>query len=159
MALARPAASCCGPVPSTSALNLRKSRPWAALPTYWERTDKAETICLASTSPASRVGSRNTQRGSAMTRRATARRIDDREAAGAINFDAALDAYCADRGDPEELLAAATLVVGSTIALGPERADAIADLTGTDYELADYDDAGRAIRRWFAQCFEPGARH
>ena len=91
-----------------------------------------------------------------MTRTASSR--DDRETSGAINFDTALDAYL-DGGDPEELLCAATLVVGTTIALGPERADAIADLTGTDYELADYDDAGRAIRRWFAQCFEPGARH
>jgi hypothetical protein len=43
-----------------------------------------------------------------VTRR-TARRIDDREAAGAIDFDAALEAYLYD-GDPEDLLRAAGLV-------------------------------------------------
>ena len=90
--------------------------------------------------------------------RTTTRRRDDRETSGAINFDAALEAYL-DGGDAEELLEAAGLVLGSTIALAPERADAIADLTGTPYVLADYDDAGRAIRRWFAMTEEDGARH
>jgi hypothetical protein len=83
-----------------------------------------------------------------MSRRTTARRIDDREAAGAIDFDAALEAYLYD-GDPEDLLRAAGLVIGSTIPLEPEHAEAIAKLTGTTLELVDYDDAGRAIRRWF----------
>ena len=61
--------------------------------------------------------------------------------------------------DPEELLRAAGLVVGSTIPLDPERAEYIAELTGTSHEIVDYDDAGRAIRRWFAAIWEPGARH
>ena len=93
-----------------------------------------------------------------MSRRA-ARRIDDREAAGAIDFDAALEAFRYDGVDPEELLRAAGLVVGSTIPLDPELAEYIANLTGTTDELEDYDDAGRAIRRWFAMTEEEGARH
>jgi hypothetical protein len=88
-----------------------------------------------------------------MSRRSAARRIDDREAAGAIDFDAALEAYL-DGGDPEDLLRAAGLVIGSTIPLEPEHAEAIAKLTGTTCELADYDDAGRAIRRWFGMMEE-----
>ncbi len=90
--------------------------------------------------------------------RSAARRRDDRELDGAINFDAVLEAYL-QGGDPEDLLCAAGLVVGSTIALDPKMAEIVADLTGTAYELADYDDAARAVRRWFATCAEPGARH
>ena len=49
-------------------------------------------------------------------------------------------------------------MVGSTIPLDPKVAELVADLTGTSYDvLADYDDAGRAIRRWFATMWEPGA--
>jgi hypothetical protein len=92
-----------------------------------------------------------------MTRRAV-RRIIDREISGALDFDAALQAYL-DGGDPEDLLRAAGMVIGSTIPLDPEHAEAIAELTGTTCELLDYDDAGRAVRRWFAQMAEPGARH
>jgi hypothetical protein len=90
--------------------------------------------------------------------RTAARRRDDRELDGAIDFDAALEAYL-QGGDPEELIRAAGMVVGSTIALDPEIAEIVADLTGTAYELADYDDAARAVRRWFATGAEPGARH
>jgi hypothetical protein len=43
--------------------------------------------------------------------------------------------------------------------IGPQHAKAIAELTGTDCELVDYDDAGRAVRRWFALMDEDGARH
>jgi hypothetical protein len=40
------------------------------------------------------------------------------------------------------------------------RAFIIAEVTGTCCEtLQDYDDAGRAMRRWFALTVEPGARH
>jgi hypothetical protein len=88
-----------------------------------------------------------------MTRRARARRVDDREAQGALNFDAALEAYL-DGGDGEDLLRAAGLVIGSTIPLEPEHAEGIAMLTGTTCEIVDYDDAGRAIRRWFAMMDE-----
>jgi hypothetical protein len=91
--------------------------------------------------------------------RSAARRQDDREISGAVDFDAALEAYLTDGGDPEDLLCAAALVAGSTIPLNPERAETIADLTGTSDELEDYDDAGRAIRRWFAAMWEPGPRH
>ena len=48
-------------------------------------------------------------------------------------------------------------MAGSTIPLDPERAETIANLTGTTDELEDYDDAGRAIRHWFATTEEDGA--
>ena len=86
------------------------------------------------------------------------RRSDDRETSGTIDFDAALQAYF-ETGDAEELLRASALVLGSSIPLDEAHADTIAALTGTDCELVDYDDAGRAIRRWFALMGEPGARH
>jgi hypothetical protein len=91
--------------------------------------------------------------------RTAARRIDNRETAGAIDFDAALDAFRYEGVDPEELLRAAELVVGSTIPLDPEHAEYIGELTGTTCEIVDYDDAARAIRRWFALLEESGARH
>jgi hypothetical protein len=50
-------------------------------------------------------------------------------------------------------------VLGSDIPLDEDRAEAIGVLTGCPYMLADYDDAGRAVRRWFATMAEPGARH
>jgi len=92
-----------------------------------------------------------------MTRRSSARRID-RATSGAIDFDAALEAYL-EGGDPEDLLRAAGMVIGSTIPLDAEPALVVAELTGCDCELADYDDAGRAVRRWFAIMDEDGARH
>jgi hypothetical protein len=61
-------------------------------------------------------------------------------------------------GDPEELLRAAGLVIGSIVPLDPEYAQALQKVSGTGCEL-DYDDAGRAVRRWFALMAEPGARH
>ena len=86
-----------------------------------------------------------------MTRRATARRID-LEAEGAITFDATLAAYltepCIDTA--EDLLRAASLVLGSTIEIDPVRAETVAKLTGTTCDLTDYDDAARAVRHWFA---------
>jgi hypothetical protein len=80
------------------------------------------------------------------------------EEAGAIIFDAALEGYF-EAGDAEELLQAAALVMGSDIPLDEEKAEAIAALTGCTDVLADYDDAARAVRRWFATMAEPGARH
>jgi hypothetical protein len=77
---------------------------------------------------------------------------------GAIDFDAALEAYL-NGGDAEELLRASALVVSSAVPLHEERAATIAALTGWRGELADYDDAGRAVRRWFGVRAEPGARH
>jgi hypothetical protein len=78
--------------------------------------------------------------------------------AGAIDFDAALEAYTFG-GDAEALLRAAGNVLGSSIPLDPEHAEAIAELTGCTWMLEDYDDAGRAVRRWFALMGEPGPRH
>jgi hypothetical protein len=51
----------------------------------------------------------------------------DREIIGATDFDAALEAY-KDGGDAEaeDLLSAAGNVLGSTITMGAERADALA---------------------------------
>jgi hypothetical protein len=91
--------------------------------------------------------------------RSTARaRHISREEAGCIDFDAALETYLCG-GDPEDLLRAAVLVLGSAVPLAPERAEAVAELTGCACEILDYDDAVRAVRRWFALIGEPGARH
>ena len=82
-----------------------------------------------------------------------------REEAGCIEFDAELDAYL-EGGHVGALLRAAYEVAGSAIEMEPKRAFTIAQLTGAcDELLVDYDDAARAIRRWFAQTLEPGARH
>ena len=83
-----------------------------------------------------------------------------RASSGAIDFDAALEAYI-DGGDAEAeaLLRAAGNVLGSSIPLDPAHAEAFAALTGCTWVLEDYDDAGRAVRRWFALMGEPGARH
>jgi hypothetical protein len=75
-----------------------------------------------------------------------------------MDFHAALEAYTFG-GDGEALLRAASNVLGSTIPLDPEHAEAIAELTGCACMLEDYDDAGRAVRRWFALMGEAGARH
>jgi hypothetical protein len=88
---------------------------------------------------------------------ARARHIS-REEADCFDFDAALETYL-DGGDAEDLLRAAILVLGSAVPLAPEHAEAIGELTGCTCMLEDYDDAGRAVRRWFALMGEPGARH
>ena len=80
----------------------------------------------------------------------------ERETQGAIDFDAALEGYACGYDEPEVLLRAAGLVLGSTILLDPEHARAIAELTGAIGELATYDDAGRAVQRWFAAEDEAG---
>jgi hypothetical protein len=77
-----------------------------------------------------------------MTRRFASRRTPDRERSGAIDIDAALEAYL-NGGDAEALLRAAVLVLGSNI-LDEKLAETIADLTTAICE--DYDDAGRAVR-------------
>jgi hypothetical protein len=79
-------------------------------------------------------------------------------AARTIDFDIALEAFL-DGGDPEELLLAASAVRGSSIPLGREHAEAVAELTGCNHVLQDYDDAGRAVRLWFSVMGEPGVRH
>jgi hypothetical protein len=77
------------------------------------------------------------------------------ETQGAIDFDAALVCYaCGD--DPEVLLRSADLVIGSTLPLDPGLAVAIAELTGAIVKLGTYDDAGRAVQRWFAAKEEAG---
>jgi hypothetical protein len=94
-----------------------------------------------------------------MTRRTAQARYISREVGGCIAFDAALDEYL-EGGDPKDLLCAACMLVGSAAELDPERAFTIAELTGTCCEtLHVYDDAGCAVRRWFALTMEPGARH
>jgi hypothetical protein len=80
----------------------------------------------------------------------------ERETQGAINFDAALEGYASSYDPPEVLLRAAGLVLGSTIPLDDEHARAIAQLTGAIVKLATYDDAGRAVQRWFAAKAEVG---
>lgn len=94
-----------------------------------------------------------------MTRPAVHARYVSRDEAVCIEFDAALDAYLED-GDVGSLLAAAHEVAGSAIEMHPERVFAVAELTGArDEWLVDYDDASRAVRRWFALMDEPGMRH
>ena len=83
----------------------------------------------------------------------------ERETQGAIHFDAALEGYACGYDDSEVLLRAAGLVIGSTLPLDPEHAAAIASLTGATRELLDYDDAGRAVRCWFALLAEHSTRH
>ena len=80
----------------------------------------------------------------------TARSASERETQGAIDFDAALEGYACGYMEPEDLLRCAGLVVDFTIPLDPEHAAAITRLTGAIVKLATYDDAGRAVRRWFA---------
>jgi hypothetical protein len=79
-----------------------------------------------------------------------------RESQGAIDFDAALQGYACGYDEPEVLLRSAGLVLGSTIPLDDEHARAIARLTGSIARLATYDDAGRAVQRWFAGKAEAG---
>ena len=88
-----------------------------------------------------------------MSRSAQAR-IIDRAASGAITFDAAIETYM-ETGDAEDLLEAAAVVLGSDIPLDEEKAHMVALITGCPCMLEDYDDAARAVRRWFAQMAEP----
>jgi hypothetical protein len=83
-------------------------------------------------------------------------RPSQRETQGAIDFDAALEGYACGYDDPEVLLRAAGLVLGSTILIDDEHARAIAELTGAIVKLRSYDDAGRAVQRWFAAKEEAG---
>ena len=83
----------------------------------------------------------------------------ERETQGAIDFDAALEGYACGYMGPEDLLRAAGLVMGATIPLDPGHAAAIAELTGSIVKLENYDDAGRAVRRWFAAKEEAGVRY
>jgi hypothetical protein len=94
-----------------------------------------------------------------MPRKAQARRIDERAASGAIDFDAALEAYI-QGGNPEELLQAAGKVVDCNLRIDAEHADTISELTDNlNIEIETYSDAAHSIRRWFATMKEPGARH
>lgn len=78
---------------------------------------------------------------------------------GAADFDAALEAYL--NGDSqEELMRVAGKVIDCDLPFAPERADALSRLTDhLDIEIETYGDAAHAIRRWFFQMREPGARH
>jgi hypothetical protein len=82
----------------------------------------------------------------------------ERDTQGAIDFDAALEGYASRYMEPEDLLRAAGLVRGSSIPLDPDHASAVARLTGAIVKLATYDDAGRAVQRWFAAQDEAGVR-
>jgi hypothetical protein len=90
-----------------------------------------------------------------MTRRAA----QARETSGAIDFDTALDAYL-NGSSHEGLLRAAGMVIDCDLPFAQERADTISELTDhIDMEIETYGDAAHAIRRWFFQMGEPGARH
>jgi hypothetical protein len=78
-----------------------------------------------------------------------------REFHNTIVFDAALELY-AMGVDPEYLIHAASLVMGSSLPLDPDHAAGIANLTGAIVKLKTYDDAGRAVQRWGAAMDELG---
>jgi hypothetical protein len=87
-------------------------------------------------------------------RRATRHRLD-REAA----FVAELEAY-QHGGSPEAVLQAAGSVIDSNRPIAPEHADTISVVTDNlNITIKTYGDAAQAIRRWFAQMAESGARH
>jgi hypothetical protein len=92
-----------------------------------------------------------------MTRRAAGR--IDREAQGAFDFEAALEAYL-NGGDPEDLLRAAGMAIECNLPMTRELADIVCGLTGNfDILIETYSDAAYAIRWWFALMEEDGARH
>jgi hypothetical protein len=89
----------------------------------------------------------------------TGRTAQARETSGAIDFDAALEAYL-NGGSHEDLLRASGKVIDCDLPFAPEQADTISKLTDhLDIEIETYGDAAHAIRRWFFQMREPGARH
>jgi hypothetical protein len=82
-----------------------------------------------------------------------------RGTSGAVDFDAALEAYV-NGGGHEELLQAAGKVIDCDLPIAPVHADTISKLTDhLDIQIETYSDAAHAIRRWFFQMREPGARH
>jgi hypothetical protein len=89
----------------------------------------------------------------------TTRIIQTRETSVAIDFDTALEVY-RNGGGHEELLRAAGQVIDCDLPFAPEHADTISRMTDhLDIEIETYGDAAHAIRRWFFQMREPGARH
>jgi hypothetical protein len=89
----------------------------------------------------------------------TRRTAQARETSGAIDFDTALYAYL-DGGSHYELLRAAGKVIDCDLPFAPEDANTISELTDhLDIEIETYGDAAHAIRRWFFQMRELGARH
>jgi hypothetical protein len=84
--------------------------------------------------------------------------VDDRQASGAVDFDAALEAFLPG-GDREALLRAAAIVIHCELPLSREHADAISNLTGESIEIESYSDAAHAVRRWFATMDEDASRH
>ena len=85
----------------------------------------------------------------ATTRKAQTPYLDERQTSGAVDFDAALEAFLAG-ANSEPLLRAAAMVIECDLPLTRERAEAISGLTGKSIEIESYSDAGHAVRRWFA---------
>jgi hypothetical protein len=80
----------------------------------------------------------------------------DPEAAGCIDFDAALEAY-RDGDDPGALLRAAGKVIDCNLPIAPKHADTISSLADNlDIEIETYGDAAHAIRSWLLQMREAG---
>ena len=67
-------------------------------------------------------------------KRVQARQIDERATSGAIDFDAALEAYL-EGSDPEELLQAAGKVIDCHLSLPPEHAAHVSALTAEPIEI------------------------
>jgi hypothetical protein len=80
-----------------------------------------------------------------------------RETSGAVDFDAALEAYLDGRGH-EALLRAAGKVIDCDMPFSAEHADTISKLIDhLDIEIETYGDAAHAIRLWFFQMRGQGA--
>jgi hypothetical protein len=89
--------------------------------------------------------------------------LDQDELFAVTEFDGALERFVDEPHDdyaPVELFESAGSVRGSTLVLNSRDAALVSRLTGTPVaELLDYDDAGRAVRLWFSQSWESGAKH
>ena len=85
-----------------------------------------------------------------MGRSARAPYLDERQVSGAVDFDAAFDAYMSTGGTraAEALLQAAGIVIDCRLPLGATLAEQVSRLMGESIEIEDYADAGHAIRRW-----------
>jgi hypothetical protein len=96
-----------------------------------------------------------------MERSEQAPHLDERQTSGAVDFDAAFDAYLSGGGTKaaEALLQAAGIVIDCRLPLGPTLAEQVSRLTGESIEIEDYADAAHAIRRWFAAMPEDGFKH
>ena len=70
--------------------------------------------------------------------------VDERQTSGAVDFDAALEAFLTG-GDSEALLCAAAIVINCELPLTRKHADAISNLTSAGIEIDSYSDAAHRL--------------